>query len=921
LLGDRELAARVERAAAARPGVVRAQANPHSARVLIEYAADAPIVHELERFARKTRHHAVKQRGNGLHLAVDWHAETSEEVCRRLATRCADGLSAHEAHERLDRFGPNVIPDDEARSRLSLLASQLENAPTAMLLGSTLISLLLGDVLEAGAIVVVIAINATIGYRVERTNESLLESWRAAELGTADVVRGGSIITVPAADLVPGDLLVVRAGAMLTADARVVDAHRLAADEASLTGESEPVTKRTDVVARATPLAERSSMLYRGTTIASGHGRAIVVATGSATEIASVQRLAAESRAPKGRLQVRLNALGTRLAWAGLAAAGATALAGLAHRRNPLEVVRDTVALGVAAIPEGLPVTTTAALVRAMARLRSRGIVVRRLATAETLGAITVACTDKTGTLTENQMRLEWISLLAGSNVQRIASDELRTDLMVAGPIAALLVACVLNSDLEYQRNARGTLELDGSATERALVASARKAGIDPAVVRAYWPRRRLIERDHGKYYVVSEHERGIAFLKGAPEQVVPLCALDADTARRLLEENDALASRGLRVLAVALQPIDSEARDEPGSWQFLGFVALRDPLRRGSVEALHAAERAGIRTIVLTGDQRATARAIAEEAELCGDIVEGRELEALLAAPDARERLARLAVVARVTPAQKVAVVEALRESGHVVAMLGDGINDAPALRAADVGIAVGADSTDLARQTADIVLKQADLRSVIDAIGEGRAVQDNLRRSIRFQAAGNLGEIMLAFGAAALGRRLIPSIGHLWINLLTDTFPGLALALEPTRGRLLERTPLPPDMPILTRSDWRLIARDGAWIAAASGAAAVVGGPLAAFAAIGATQFGYANASRSTDHAPGLRFPALVGGSAALHLIAVASAPARALLRLTGAPLLGVASFALGFTTPLYLGWRRSADYEIVRVAKEMT
>jgi Ca2+-transporting ATPase len=402
---------------------------------------------------------------------------------------------------------------------------------------------------------------------------------------------------------------------------------------------------------------------------------------------------------------------------------------------------------------------------------------------------------------------------------------------------------------------------------------------------------------------------------------VVPLCDLDSDVANALLGENHALASRGLRVLAVGYQRIARHARLAPRSWHYLGLVAMHDPLRQGSVEALHAAERAGIRTIVLTGDQAATARAIADEAQLRGDVVEGSELAELLAAQDARERLERLAVVARVTPAQKVAVVEALRRRGHVVAMFGDGINDAPALRTADVGVAVGVGSTDLARQTADVVLAEPDLRSVLDAIAEGRAVQDNLRRSIRFQAAGNLGEILLAFGAALVGHRLIPSLGLLWINLLTDTFPGLALALEPTRGRLLERAPMPPDAPILDRADWRRIARDGTLIAASSGAAAIVGGPLSAFAAIGATQFGYATASRSPDHAPNAMFPALLGGSAVLHLLAVASAPARSLFRISGSPAAGIASCALGLGVPLYLGWRHTADHQIVRRSKEVT
>jgi Ca2+-transporting ATPase len=918
LLGDNELARHLERAAAARPGVVRAAASTQSGRILIEYGADAPVLQQLEDLARVTPP-AKRRNGNHVEGKIDWHAVDPADVCNRLTTRTESGLTRDEARRRLHLLGPNVVADEALLSRFALLAAQFKNVPTAMLLSSTVASLLLGDIIEAGAIIAVLGLNATIGYRVERTSQELLESWRETELGTADVIRDGSIATVPAAELVPGDVLVIRAGSVITADARVLDAHRLSADEASLTGESEPVRKTPASVAPDSLLAERRCMLYRGTMIASGHGRAVVVATGADTEIAFVQRLAAEAHAPKGRLQARLNALGSRLAWAGLAASGAAAVAGLAHLRHPVEILRDTVALGVAAIPEGLPVTSTAALVRAMARLRSRGVVVRRLAIAETLGAITVACTDKTGTLTENQMRVEQISILDRGGIRRIATNDLRGKEMSFGPIPALLVACVLNSDIEYQRNRHGKLELDGSATERALIEAARACGIDPARVRDYWIRTRLIERRDGVHYVVSEHARDVAFIKGAPEQVVPLCELDAEMASQLLAENDALASSGLRVLAVASQPIDKHASCAPRSWKYLGLVAMRDPLRPGSVEALHAAERAGIRTIVLTGDQCATARAIAQEAKLHGDIVEGRELAAVLEAPDVRERLERLAVVARVTPAQKVAVIEALRRQGHIVAMLGDGINDAPALRAADVGIAVGADSTDLARQTADVVLERADLRSVLDAIAEGRAVQDNLRRSIRFQAAGNFGEILLAFGAAVAGRRLIPSLGLLWINLLTDTFPGLALALEPTRGRLLERAPLPPNAPILNRSDWRRIVRDGSLIAASSGVAAILGGPLAAFATIGATQFGYAGASRSADHAASPQFAALVGGSAALHLVAVASAPARALLRVSGVPAFGVASFALGFAVPMYLGWRRTADYQIVRSTKE--
>ncbi|HTR51418.1 MAG TPA: cation-transporting P-type ATPase [Kofleriaceae bacterium] len=913
LAGNPALARAVEREAAQRPGVVSVTASAVSGRVLIEYAPGASVAEDLDRLARRPPAFVRPARAAA---PAHWHAEATDAVIARLATSARDGLTEREARARLEATGGNVLAEEESPSRLALIASQVANLPNALLGGSTLISLLLGDWLEASAIVAVVGMNAAIGYRVERHSEDLLAAWRAAELGRADVIRSGALCSVPAPELVPGDLLVVSAGTVVSADARVVDAHRLAADEAALTGESEPVDKTCAPVARDAPLAERRTMLYRGTSVASGHGRAIVVATGGATEIARVQELAAESRAPKARLQRRLNALASRLAWSGLAAAAGAGLASLAHRRNPVEILRDSVALGVAAIPEGLPVTATSALVRAMARMRERGIVVRRLATAEALGAITVACTDKTGTLTENRMRLERVSLLDGDSPRTIDAGELHAPgpdsldpRAVFGPIAALLAAGVLNSDIEYLASG----ELAGSSTERALVEAAQRVGLDPRVLRETWPRRRLVERSDDIRYVVSEHARDLEIIKGAPEQVVPLCALDPRARDAVLAENAALAGDGLRVLAIGSRRIGARA------WRYLGLVALRDPLRAGSATAVHAAARAGIRTIILTGDQRATAEAIARQARLAGDVIEGHELPELLAARDAAARLRRVAVIARVAPADKVAVVEALRRHGEVVAMAGDGINDAPALRAADVGIAVGARSTDLARQTADVVLERADLRSILEAVAEGRAVQDNLRRSIRFQAAGNLGEILLATGAALAGQRLIGSLGLLWINLLTDTLPGLALALEPSDGALLERPPVHPDKPILDRADWRRVARDGAMIAGVSGAAAIVGGPIAAFAAIGATQFAYAAACRAPDRPLTRRFAALVGGSAALHLLAVASGPARALLRISGSSPLALAGFAAGAVGPLYIAWRRQATREIVRLSSQ--
>jgi P-type Ca2+ transporter type 2C len=909
LLGDAALGSRIERAVMERPGVHRVSANPRSGRVLLEFAPDAPVLAELARLARdeapprKLRSRDV--RGPTHVELADSHARTADEVLAALGSNARTGLGSGEALRRRHVYGANLLEGEEPPSRFALFARQLMNLPTVLLLGSAMISLLLGDVLDAGAIIVVIGLNAAIGYRMEQMSAELLASWRLAEVGIADVIRDGRMQTVNASDLVPGDLLVVRAGNVVPADARIIDAHRLAADEAPLTGESETVAKSVAPVARGVALADRTSMLYRGTAIASGHGRAIVTATADATELANVQRLTTASRGPKGRLQRRLDALTSKLAWTGIAASGLSALTSLAWRRPVLEVLRDTVALGVAAIPEGLPVTATAALVRAMGRMRERGIVVRRLGTAEALGGVTVTCADKTGTLTENQMRLE-IVWIAG---RAIPAGELR-GAPVVGPVAALLAAAILNSDLDYHHTRDGALEIAGSSTERALAAAAQAGGLDPRDLRARFPRDHLIERTDGARYVISEHTgpdgEPLAFVKGAPEQVVALCELGTG-GRAILDENQRLAREGLRVLGAAW-------RNGRGRWRFLGLIGLRDPLRHGAADAVRTAARAGIRTIMLTGDQRPTAEAIARQVGLVGEVIEGRELPEVLRD---RERMSRIAVIARVTPIEKVAVVEALRGSGEIVAMAGDGINDAPALKAADVGIAVGARSTDLARQTADVVLEHEDLRSILAAVAEGRIVQDNLRRAIRFQVAGNLGELLLVLGGSAAGRRLLSPLGLLWINLLTDTLPGLALALEPGDPLVLDRPPSPPQAPILDRRDWTRVVRDGALIAGASGVAAIAGGPLAGFASIGSVQFGYAAACVAPGAAHDRRrFALLVGGSAALHLVAVAAAPMRTLVHIRGSVPIALASFGLALGAPLYLAWRRRTRHEITRI-----
>ena len=962
LLGRPRLARALEQHLAEHDGVRRVRASAASGRVLVEHDRGASLVARLvrERPGRRRTPRgraplAAVQVGDAAGSWTDgrswpWHALDSAEVLARLGSG-RGGLDRQDAARRLARVGRNLFEEIHTRSRSAIVVGQLANLPTVMLLGAAGASLAFGEVIDAGVITFIVGLNAAIGYRMERKNEVLLASWRRLEAGYAAVLRPGAAgpVSVASADLVPGDVIVVAPGDVVPADARVLDGRRLAVDESALTGESEAQDKGPAAVAESAPLAERRSMLLSGTTVQSGRGTAVVVATGRATELAKVRALVEAARQPASPLERRLAALGRRATTAALASSVVVAGAGLIRRRRSSEVLRGAVALGVAAIPEGMPVTVTASLVRAMGRMRGAGVVVRRTSAVETLGGVTVICADKTGTLTENHMRLE--TLDAGG--QRIPAERLRADpaRLFEDPVTLALAAAILNSDVHRPAGRAGAGTggaasagasagasaaapvLNGSATECALIEAAERAGLALDPLRRRLPRAHLQARSDGVHYVVSVH-RGpdggaVRFVKGAPEQVLELCDRDLDrdgtldqvARRRLWARNQALAGEGFRVLALAFRrdpPAGASAAvAPPGGFTFLGFAALRDPVRPFAADAVAAARGAGIRTLILTGDQKATAQAVARQVGLRGEALTGDELTALLARdPAAGLALAsQVALVARVTPADKVAVVEALRRAGQVVAMAGDGINDAPALKAADVGIAVGVSSSDMARQTADVVLERSDLRTILAAVGEGRIVQDNLHRAIRFLFATNLSEVLLTLVGAVVGRPPLGPLSLLWINMLSDTLPALALAFEPGRADVLDRPPAPPGAPLFRPGELRGIARDGALMAALGGAA-TLGGPLATFAGLGAAQFGYAGRCRPPGTPPRARFTALVGGSAALHLAAVIAPGLRGLLGLSGAVAPALAAFGVGGAATLL--WRRPGATRDLLVAR---
>jgi P-type Ca2+ transporter type 2C len=900
LIGNPLLARKIDRSLHELPGAEEVHADPRSGRVRITYAPGAPLLDRIRALVPTQRRAPAQD-------AVPWHSVPADQVQARLEV-AADGLSEAEAARRLRRFGANLLDVDQPRPGWAIALSQLANLPSLVLIGSALASAVLGHLFDAGAIAAVVVLNAGIGFVIERRNERLLASWRKIEAGEASVLRGGQVRKIPAAELVPGDVVLVRSGEVIPADARVIDAERLSSDEAVLTGESQPRNKSPGEVAADAALAERSAMLYSGTKVASGHGRAVVTATANGTEVGRVQALMEEIKRPRSPLTRQMDRLTRRATLVSLGAAAVSGISGLLHGRSPQAVVRTAVALGIAAIPEGLPVVATAALVKSMARMRERGMVVRRLRSAETLGGVTVICADKTGTLTENDMRVEVVELPDGSHP--LSSLFAKPDQVFDDPLTLTLAAAVLNSDVDLHR--RGLkLEMSGSATERALMGAAHAAGLDPDELQRRFPRSELVERGNGTNYVVSVHqaEQGdLVFVKGAPEQVLALCTRDSHgrltRAKRdqILARNDALGGDGLRVLAIAWQRmVEGASGWSAKGFTYLGLFALRDPLRAGAAEAVAAAGRAGIRTVIVTGDQRRTAEAVARAVGLTGETLDGSELEPLERSGELKQRLSRVSVIARVTPADKVRVVRALRESGEIVAMAGDGVNDAAALKESDVGIAIGLSSSNLARDVADVVLTSEDLRSILSAVGEGRIVQDNLRRALRFLFATNVSELALVVGASLLGLRdpLTP-LQLLWINLLTDTLPALALALEPGDPSVLERPPADPAAPLLSAEGQRQIARDGALIAASGAAGWLIGGPPVAFSALVGSQLAYAGVCRAPGSQMNTRFAELVGSAVALQSAALASHPLRRVLGLDAPSSLEAAGFVIDLLAP---------------------
>ena len=686
-------------------------------------------------------------------------------MSRRLSTAEIEpsGLSTEEARRRLAEVGGNEIQRAQRTSRWRLLARQLASPLIWLLLGAAAVSGFLGEVADAVAITTIVVLNALVGYFQEGRAENALLSLRSLTAPRATVVRDGHRVEIAAAAVVPGDLLVLEAGDIVAADARLVEAHRLSTNEAALTGESAPVDKRTTPVPADAPLAERFDCVFMGTSVAAGAARAEVVATGMGTELGKIAHLLATATDTTTPLQTRLARVSQTLLLLCLAIVAVTALMGFVRGRPPLEVFMSAVSLAVAAVPEGLPAIVTIALAIGVQRMASRHVLIRRLPAVETLGSATVICTDKTGTLTTGVMT---VRELWGPNHHEL--------------LAAAAACC----DAELGEGGRaGT----GDPTELALLAAAAERGIDRGAIEKERPRRHVNPFDADRKRMSIERSDGVLYVKGAPELLFALCASGTAGAA---EANTDMAARGLRVLGVAVG-----SGVEEKELRLLGVVGIADPPRSEAIAAVEAAREAGILTIMITGDQAVTAGAIA------------RELGIVRAGEEAAER-----VHARATPEDKLRIVREWKARGAVVAMTGDGVNDAPALREAHIGIAMGRSGTEVTREASDMVLADDNFASIVAAVREGRGIFDNIRKTLVYLLAGNTAEllVMLAAGVAGLPLPLLP-LHLLWINLVTDGLPGLALVMDPADADTLRRPPRSPAEPLLGRHQWRGIVFTG--------------------------------------------------------------------------------------------------------------
>jgi len=778
---------------------------------------------------------------------LPWHACSTREALERLRSG-EGGLTEDEARRRLADLGPNAFLAARSVPALTVLLTQFRSVMVLLLLAAVGVAAGTGDLADAAAIGAVLALNVAIGFATELRAHRAMEALVGLDVHAARVVRGERSRAIDARELVPGDVILLEAGQTVPADARLLESTELATVEAPLTGEPDAVPKRASLaIAADAPLAERRTMVYKTTSVATGAARAVVVATGMATDVGRIGELVGRVVKAPTPLERRLDALGRRLALLAIVVALLVAAVG-AWQGEPLaRLVQTAIALAVAAVPEGLPVVGTIAMAVGVARMSRRRALIRHLPVVEALGSASVICSDKTGTLTAGRMTATVIRLsdrdvtVSGVGLEPagiFAEHDRPIDPRRDAALTAALRTAVLANAAELHP-AEGARDAVGDPTDIALLVLGRKADLARDALRAEWPEIEQLPFSSERMLMASFHRRNgdvVAHVKGAPQALVERCGrimardgerqLGAADRELLLGRSRELAARGLRVLALAVGQVARPQEDALSDLTWVGLVGLSDPPAEGVRETVRAFRDAGIRTVMITGDHRLTATSLARELGMpCGpdEVLAGRDVERL-SEEELDALVTRVAVYGRVSPESKLRIVAALQRRGETVAMLGDGVNDAAALRKADIGVAMGERGTDAAKEAADVILADDRFTTIGVAIEEGRVILANVRKFVAYLFSCNLAEIVVLLGASVAGYpAALAPLQILWLNLLTDTVPALALAVEPGEPGIMRRPPSDPRAPLL----------DGAALAEAAGYAGLIAlSTLAAFA-----------------------------------------------------------------------------------------
>jgi len=777
-----------------------------------------------------------------------WCLHGEAEVIARFGSDARRGLSSAEATQRLTRYGPNAIAEGRRRGPLRLLIDQFADFMILVLIAAAIVSGLIGDPIDTVVILAIVFLNAIIGFVQGYRAEAAIAALRQMAALQAKVVRDGEERTIPASELVPGDLVLLEAGNAVPADLRLIEVKQLRVDEAALTGESNPIEKVSRLMREPDlPLGDRHNMAWKGTIVTYGRGRGVVVATGMETELGRIARLLREEEEVQTPLQKRLTRFGRVLSLVVLAICAIVFVTGILRGEPMLLMALTSISLAVAAIPEALPAVVTISLALGMRKMVVKHALIRKLPAVETLGSVTFVCADKTGTLTENRMRVE--ALMADIRKTRGETAGLTGEAPsapslargphqppVGDPWQTLFMAMALSNDARLDSDDA----VIGDPTEVALFEMAREAGFDKPSLERDYARVGEIPFDSERARMTTLHRQPssgakgtevIAFTKGAPERLLPLChdrlgvhGPEAIDRSALEEEAERMATEGLRVLAVAVRtwPVMAETLDADEvetRLTFVGLIGMIDPPRPEALEAVRLCQSAGITPVMITGDHPATARAVAQRLGIIkdgGEVITGREL-ARMDMAEFEAHVERVRVYARVAPEQKIKIVKALQDMGEYVAMTGDGVNDAPALRRANIGVAMGITGTDVAKEAGHMILLDDNFATIVAAVREGRRIFDNIRKFIKYTMTSNSSEVWVIFLAPFLGLPipLLP-IHILWINLVTDGLPGLALAAEPEERGVMQRPPRPPNESIFAHGMWQHMLVIGLFIAA---------------------------------------------------------------------------------------------------------